>query len=142
MVIPLALSEMIIEDILAQESYLSVNKETEVAALLTYSSMRLENVTPIIKGDAILTDGKKHYFEVKQRVLNERLMYNSSDAIIYAAINDLISKITYYQNNEYELEKIAYNGYLFIKDKFQKDHVAKEFFNKINEKINKQIIND
>ena len=57
-------------------------------------------------------------------------------------INDLISKITYYQNNEYELEKIAYNGYLFIKDKFQKDHVAKEFFNKINEKINKQIIND
>jgi hypothetical protein len=85
------LSEMIIEDILAQESYLSVNKETEVAALLTYSSMRLENVTPIIKGDAILTDGKKHYFEVKQRVLNERLMYNSSDAIIYAAINDLIS---------------------------------------------------
>ncbi len=86
------LSEMIIEDILAQESYLSVNKETEVAALLAYSAVRLENVTPIIKGDAMLTDGKKHYFEVKQRVLNERLLYNSSDAIIYAGINDLLSK--------------------------------------------------
>ena len=85
------LSEMIIEDILAQESYLSVNKETEVAALLAYSAVRLENVTPIIKGDAMLTDGKKHYFEVKQRVLNERLLYNSSDAIIYAGINDLLS---------------------------------------------------
>ena len=83
---------MIIEDIEATESHLSLNKEFEVASLLSYSASILENVTSIIKGDAILTDGKKHYFEVKQRVLNERLLYNSNDGLIFASINDLISK--------------------------------------------------
>jgi hypothetical protein len=85
------LAEMILEDILAQESYLHVNRETEVAALLSYSAERLENITPIIKGYSMLTDGKKHYFEVKQRILNERLLYYSNDSIMYAAINDLLS---------------------------------------------------
>jgi hypothetical protein len=85
------LAEMMLEDILAQESYLTIDKEKEVNSLLTYSADRLENITPIIKGDAILTDGKKHYFEVKQRVLNDRLLYYSNDSIMYAAINDLLS---------------------------------------------------
>ena len=85
------LSEMIVEDILMQESYLSVNTDKEVAALLTYSAERLENITPIIKGYAVLTDGKKHYFEVKQRLLNERLLYTANDSIVYAAISDLLS---------------------------------------------------
>ena len=85
------LAEMILEDILAQESYLTVNKEVEVAFLLSYSATRLENISPIIKGDALLTDGKKHYFEVRHRVLNERLLYYSNDSVIYAAINDILS---------------------------------------------------
>ena len=85
------LSEMIIEDILAQESYLILNKDNEIEALLSYAAQQLENNSPIIKGFAILLDGKKHYFEVKQRVLNERLLYSSSDGIIFAAISDLIS---------------------------------------------------
>ena len=85
------LAEMILEDILAQESYLTIDKEKEVNSLLTYSAERLENITPIIKGEAILTDGKKHYFEAKQRVLNDRLLYYSNDSIMYAAINDLLS---------------------------------------------------
>lgn len=85
------LAEMILEDILAQESYLTIDKEKEVKSLLTYSAERLENITPIIKGEAILTDGKKHYFEVKQRVLNDRLLYYSNDRIINAAINELLS---------------------------------------------------
>lgn len=85
------LAEMIIEDILDQESYLSVNKEVEVAALLSYSLERLENCTPIIKGNVILTDGKKHYFEVKQRVLKERLLYYSNHNIMYAAINEFLA---------------------------------------------------
>ena len=85
------LAEMILEDILAQESYLTINKEVEIAFLLPYSALRLENITPIIKGDAFLTDGKKHYFEVRHRVLNDRLLYYSDDIVIYAAINDILS---------------------------------------------------
>jgi hypothetical protein len=85
------LAEMILEDILAQESYLTVNKEAEIAFLLPYSAIHLENITPIIKGDALLTDGEKHYFEVRHRVLNERLLYYSNDIVIYAAINDILS---------------------------------------------------
>ena len=85
------LAEMILEDILAQESYLTLDKEKEVNSLLTYAAEKLENVTPIIKGEAKLSDGKKHYFEVKQRVINDRLLYNSTDSILYASINDLLS---------------------------------------------------
>lgn len=51
-------------------------------------------------------------------------------------LNDLISKIIYYQQNENELETIAKNGYFFIKEHFNKDKVAKEFFNNINKKMN------
>lgn len=51
-------------------------------------------------------------------------------------LNDLIAKITYYQRNENELKIIAENGFLFVKNHFNKDKVAKDFFNKISEKIN------
>lgn len=84
------LAEMIVEYITAQNSYLSLNKETEIATILPYSAALLENITPIINGDAMLTDGKSYWFRVNERSLNDRLLYYSNDNIIYAAIDDLL----------------------------------------------------
>ncbi|MFV5692186.1 hypothetical protein ACM55K_09195 [Flavobacterium sp. LT1R49] len=84
------LADMIIEYIITQNSYLSINKEIEIAALLPYSASLLENTTPIIKGDAILTDGKSYWFRINERNLNDRLLYYSNDSIIYTAIEDLL----------------------------------------------------
>lgn len=84
------LAEMIVEYITAQNSYLSLNKETEIATLLPFSAALLENITPIINGDAELTDGKSYWFRVNERSLNDRLLYYSNDNIIYAAIDDLL----------------------------------------------------
>ena len=84
------LAEMIIEDILAVNPYLSINTEDEIATLLPFSAELLANKTPILKGEALLTDSKLYYFEVKTSILNDRLMYVSNDNIIYQAINSLL----------------------------------------------------
>ncbi|NRT16861.1 hypothetical protein HNP99_003235 [Flavobacterium sp. 28A] len=84
------LADMILEDILIQNSYLTVNKEHEIAMLLAYSSELLEKSTTIIKGKATLTDGKEYFFEVNKISLNERLLYSSNDNIMYATIDDLL----------------------------------------------------
>jgi len=84
------LSEMIIEYIMTQSSFLNFNKETEIANLLPYSAGLLNNLTPIIKGEAELTDGKKYWFKVNERSLNERLQYYSKDQGIYSAVDDLL----------------------------------------------------
>ncbi len=84
------LADMIIEDILMTNSYLSINKEAEINALLLYSANLLENILPIIKGNATLTDGKSYHFEVKNSILNERLLYNANDNIIAVAIDDML----------------------------------------------------
>lgn len=86
------LADMIIEYITAQNSYLLLDKELEMAALLTYAAGLLENVKPIIKGEATLTDGKGYYFRVNERSLNERLLFLSGDSEIYTAIDDLVKK--------------------------------------------------
>ena len=84
------LADMILEYILLQNPYLTLNKEVEVASILPYSSNLLHDVSPIIKGEAVLSDGKSYYFRVNERSLNERLLFLSSDSIIYSAIDDLI----------------------------------------------------
>jgi hypothetical protein len=47
-------------------------------------------MSPIIKGEAILSDGKPYYFRVNERNLNERLLFLSSDSVIYSVIDDLV----------------------------------------------------
>lgn len=84
------LADMIIEYISALNSYLVLDKEQEMASLLPYCANLLENVNPIIKGDAILTDGKAYYFKVNERSLNERLLFLSGDSEIYTVIDDLL----------------------------------------------------
>lgn len=84
------LADMIIEYISAQNSYLLLDKDLEIAALLPYSASLLDNLTPIIKGDAILTDGNAYFFRVNERNLNERLLFLSGDSAIFNAIDDLL----------------------------------------------------
>lgn len=84
------LAEMIVEYIALQNSYLSFDQDTEVGALLPYCASLLHNIGPIIKGEAELTDGKTYWFMVKEKNLNDRLHFYSSDQVIYAAIDDLL----------------------------------------------------
>ena len=84
------LADMILEYILLQNPYLSIHKETEIAAILPYASSLLHNLSPIIKGEAILSDGKPYYFRVNERNLRERLLFLSGDSVLYSAIDDLI----------------------------------------------------
>ena len=84
------LADMIVEYIIVQNSYLSIDKDAEIAALLPFCVRMLENINPIIKGDAELTDGNKYWFKVNERNLNERLQYYSNDGMIYSAIDDLL----------------------------------------------------
>ncbi len=44
-------------------------------------------------------------------------------------LDNLISVIKYYQINNEELETIAMNGYLFVKENFNSEKIAKDFFN-------------
>ncbi|WP_342328100.1 hypothetical protein [Pedobacter sp. FW305-3-2-15-E-R2A2] len=84
------LADMIVEYIIVQNSYLSIDKDAEIAALLPFCVRMLENINPIIKGDAELTDGNKYWFRVNERNLNDRLQYYSNDGMIYTAIDDLL----------------------------------------------------
>ncbi len=84
------LANMIVEYIIAQNSYLSIDIDREIKFLLLYCSKLLENVVPIIKGDAELSDGNRYWFRVNERNLNERLNYYSNDGLIYTAIDDLL----------------------------------------------------
>ncbi|MCX2493471.1 hypothetical protein OQX63_08325 [Pedobacter sp. PF22-3] len=84
------LADMIVEYILMQHSYLSVNKDTEIAFLLPFCAALLQNISPIIKGEAELSDGNRYWFNVRERNLNDRLQYYANDGMIFAAIDDLL----------------------------------------------------
>jgi hypothetical protein len=84
------LSEMIIEYVSVQNPYLFVDIDVEVSSLIGFAANLLENITPIIKGEAVLVDGKSYWFRVTERSLNERLLYYSNDNIIYTAIDELL----------------------------------------------------
>jgi hypothetical protein len=84
------LAEIIIEDIMTRNSYLRIDKDFEIGSLLLYSTSLLEHITPIISGNAILSDGKPYYFRIKERMLNEQLLYYSNEIIVYSAIDDIL----------------------------------------------------
>jgi len=84
------LAEMIIEYIVDLNTFLNVDKNKELAVLLPYCKALLDHETPIIKGEAELTDGNKYWFRITARNLTERLKYYSNDVIIYSAIDDLL----------------------------------------------------
>lgn len=84
------LADMIVEYITIQNSYLSIDKDTEIAVLLPFCVKLLENSGAIIKGDAELSDGNKYWFRVNERNLTDRLLYYSNDSLIYTAIDDLL----------------------------------------------------
>lgn len=84
------LADMILEYIVLQNPYLTIKKEGEITSILPYASNLLHNISPVIKGEAVLSDGKPYYFRVNERNLNERLLFLSGDSIIYSSIDDLV----------------------------------------------------
>ncbi|MCX2449998.1 hypothetical protein OQX61_01830 [Pedobacter sp. PLR] len=84
------LADMIVEYIMLQNSYLAIDKDTEVAFLIPFCVSLLENTSLIIKGDAELSDGNSYWFKVNERNLNDRLQYYSNDGMIYTVIDDLL----------------------------------------------------
>ncbi|WP_378933716.1 hypothetical protein [Pedobacter sp. BG31] len=84
------LADMIVEYIIVQNSYLSVDKDAEIAFLLPFCAALLQNISPIIKGEAELSDGNRYWFNVRERNLNDRLQYYANDGMIFAAIDDLL----------------------------------------------------
>jgi hypothetical protein len=84
------LAEMILEYIILQNPFLTINKDAEVAFILPYASGLVQNIYPVIKGDAVLSDGKPYFFRVTERNLNEQLLFLSGDNVLYSAIDDLI----------------------------------------------------
>ena len=58
-------------------------------------------------------------------------------------LDDLISKISYYQENQNELERIASNGYNFVTENFNEEKVARDFFTNLYEQArSKNLKND
>ena len=84
------LADMIVEYIILQNSYLSINKENEISFLLPFCAGLLQNINPIINGEAELSDGNRYWFNVRERNLNDRLQYYANDGMIFAAIDDLL----------------------------------------------------
>ncbi len=84
------LADMIVEYIILQHSYLSIDKDKEIAFLLPFCANLLQNISPIIRGDVELSDGIQYWFRVNERNLNDRLQYYSNETLIYTAIDDLL----------------------------------------------------
>lgn len=84
------LAEMIIEYIIAQQSFLSIDMEKEINGILSFCSDKLNHLTPVIQGEVTLMDGQKYWFRVNERSLNDRLQYYSNDQAVYAVIDDLL----------------------------------------------------
>jgi len=86
------LAEMIIEYIIAQQSFLSIDIEKETGAILPFCTDQLNQLSPVIKGEVELTDGHKYWFQVKERTLNERLQFYSNDQVVYNNIDGLLEE--------------------------------------------------
>lgn len=84
------LAEMIVEYIIAQQSFLSIDMEKEVSGILPFCTDKVNHLTPVIQGEVELTDGNKYWFRVNERSLNERLQYYSNDQAVYVNIDDLL----------------------------------------------------
>lgn len=86
------LAALILEYITAQNTFLSINKEQEIASLLPFCADLLKKQTSVIKGEAILGDGKSHWFRITERNLNEQLLYATNDTFVTMAITEQIAK--------------------------------------------------
>jgi hypothetical protein len=84
------LAEEILEDIVALHPYLAINKEVELAEIQPYAAGLLDENIAIIKGNAMLSDGKSYFFEVKKRKLNDRINFITKDGILIQGINSLL----------------------------------------------------
>jgi len=84
------LADMIVEYIILQHSYLSIDKDTEINFLLSFCANLLQNSSAVIKGDVELSDGNQYWFKVNERNLDDRLKYYSNESVIYTAIDDLL----------------------------------------------------
>lgn len=84
------LAEMMVEYIVAQNSFLNLDEEKEIAMLLSFCAGLLGNLNPIISGDAELADGNRYWYRINERSLNDRLQYYSKDQGVYTAIDDLL----------------------------------------------------
>lgn len=84
------LADMVVDYIILQHSYLSIDKDKEIAFIIPFCAKLLQNVTPIMKGDVELSDGNYYWFKANERSLNDRLQYYSNDSLIYTAIDDLL----------------------------------------------------
>lgn len=84
------LADMIVEYIIIQQPYLSIDKDSESTFLLPFCASLLEHISPVVKGDAELSDGNKYWFKVNERNLNDRLQYYSNDSMIYTVIDEVL----------------------------------------------------
>lgn len=86
------LAEMIIEYIVAQQPFLSIDVEKETGAILPFCTGQINHLKSLIQGEVELTDGNKYWFVIKERNLNERLQYYSNDQAIYSNMDDLLEE--------------------------------------------------
>lgn len=84
------LAGMIVDYIIVNNSYLSIDKDREIAGILPFCAALLGQGTAMIKGEVMLSDGNNYWFKVNERNLNESLQYYSNDGMIYTAIDDLL----------------------------------------------------
>jgi len=83
------LGEMILEYITAQNSFLTIDMESELSYILSFCAGLLENISPIIMGEIELSSGARYWFRINERSLNDRLIFYSNDNLIFSAIDDI-----------------------------------------------------
>jgi hypothetical protein len=86
------LAQMIIEYIIEQQSFLSIDKDKEMSGILSFCTARLNHLTAVIQGEIELTDGNKYWFRVNERSLNDRLQYYSNDQAVFTSIDNLLEE--------------------------------------------------
>jgi glycosyltransferase involved in cell wall biosynthesis len=76
------------------------------------------------------------YIGVDGPMYNDLGMIAGTHFISYdGTMDDLKTKIDYYQKNEKVLEKIAMNGYQFAKNNFDPNKIANSFFKRLSSKV-------
>ena len=84
------LSEMILDYIRDQHTYLELNISEEISALLPFCSGLLAGNQLIMNGEAELSNGSRHWFRVPLKSVEERLQYHTGDLLINTAVNELL----------------------------------------------------
>jgi len=84
------LSEMIVDYILEQNSYLQLDLSREISALLPFSSSLLAGEQMIKSGETELSNGNRYWFRVPLKSVEERLQYHTGDLMVSTAITELL----------------------------------------------------